>query len=66
MQLTLPVQVIILMQDFYMPGWTVNPIDTCLKWGNITGGLSTTRAGWHNAKDNTADVMETISSKYIH
>jgi len=39
-------------------------IETCLKWGNILGGLSTTELGGTTRKITTADVIETISKVY--
>src|SRR4030042_5703392 len=39
-------------------------IDTCLKWGNITGGLSTTELGGTTRKITLDEVKETLSRIY--
>jgi sugar/nucleoside kinase (ribokinase family) len=40
------------------------PIETCLKWGNILGGLSTTELGGTTRRITTNDVLETLSKVY--
>jgi len=40
------------------------PIDTCLKWGNITGGLSTLEMGGTTRKVTIEEVMEVLSTQY--
>jgi hypothetical protein len=39
------------------------PIDTCLKWGNATGGLSTLELGGTTRKITTEEVMKILSSQ---
>src|SRR4030043_1308348 len=39
-------------------------IETCLKWGNITGGLSTTELGGTTRKITVDEVKETLSRIY--
>jgi sugar/nucleoside kinase (ribokinase family) len=38
-----------------------DPIETCLKWGNIVGGLSTTRLGGTTRKITCTEVQEYLS-----
>jgi sugar/nucleoside kinase (ribokinase family) len=40
------------------------PIDTCLKWGNILGGLSTTELGGTTYRITPDDVIETLFKIY--
>jgi sugar/nucleoside kinase (ribokinase family) len=40
------------------------PIDICLKWGNITGGLSTLEMGGTTRKVTIEEVMKVLSSQY--
>jgi sugar/nucleoside kinase (ribokinase family) len=39
-------------------------IETCLKWGNITGGLSTTQLGGTARKITIHEVKESFSRNY--
>lgn len=40
------------------------PIETCLKWGNILGGLSTTELGGTTRRITSDEVIETLSKEY--
>jgi len=40
-------------------------VDTCLKWGNITGGLSTTELGGTTRKISSDEIKETFSRFYL-
>jgi sugar/nucleoside kinase (ribokinase family) len=42
------------------------PIDTCLQFGNITGGLSTMELGGTTRKVTIAEVMNVLASQYIN
>lgn len=49
----------------FLHAWLENEsIETCLKWGNITGGLSTTELGGTTRKITVNDVKETYSRVY--
>ena len=41
------------------------PIETCLKWGNILGGLSTTELGGTTRRVTSDEVIETLSKVYL-
>ncbi len=51
----------------FLYAWLNNyPIDTCLKWGNITGGLSTLEMGGTTRKITIEEVLKVLSSQYAN